>query len=132
VIVIKIGGAFMILFGIYYIYESQIIRGKRMGVFEAEIIDEAEDELYDNTGGIKTRFFKVYRYEENGEGEVVKSKRPMMKITDTVGKRVVITVDKKNRTAVERKDTIMFFLYGVAMIAIGAFVLCTALTVGGV
>lgn len=118
-IIFKIVATFWILLGIYNIYKSRIIPRKGTGMFEAEIIDEAEDEIYDDTGGIKIRFFKVYRYEENGESFVVRSECPMRKITDTVGKKKVIWVDKKKRKALERKDALFYFLYGILYVVLG-------------
>lgn len=128
----KILGAFLILFGLYDIYESRVIRGKKIEVFEAEIIDEAEDELYDNTGGIKTRFFKVYRFEDNGESVVVRSERPMRRTTDTVGSKVKICVDKKNRKAVEKRDMIFYFVCGILLIALGIFIIYVSVSLGGI
>ncbi len=132
IIVFKILGAFLILFGLYDIYESRVIRGKKIEVFEAEIIDEAEDELYDNTGGIKTRFFKVYCFEDNGESVVVRSERPMRRTTDTVGSKVKICVDKKNRKAIEKRDMIFYFMCGILLIALGIFIICVSVNLGGI
>lgn len=123
-------GAFLVFFGAVDICGSGIFHGKKTKVREAEIIDEAEDEIYDNTGGVKTRIFKVYRYEENGEGVVVRSKRPMRRESGSVGKRCVVSVNEKNRTAVERADSIFYFLCGIILVLLGLFILLLSLEWG--
>lgn len=112
----------MLVFSLFYLNDSGLFRGKRMVKHTAEIIDEVEDEIYDNTGGAKTRFFKAYEYEENGEKCVVRSERPMRKITNTVGKSCTIYVDSKNRKAMEKGDVLRYRAIAIALI-IGAFAL---------
>lgn len=100
----------MLFFSFFYLADSGLFRGKRMVRFDAEIIDEVEDEIYDNTGGVKVRFFKAYEFEENSEKKVVRSERPMKRITNTVGKKCVIYVDTKNRKAMEKSDILRYRL----------------------
>ena len=128
-ILIQILGAFMIAFGIFSVYDSRFVFKKGTGVYEAEIIDEVEDELYDNTGGLKTRFFKVYRYEEGGEGVVVRAARPMRRISDTVGEKRAILVDKKNRRAFERKDSRLGAIWGIVLFVFGVLLIAATLWV---
>lgn len=104
-VVIALG---MVVFAMFYLADSGFFKGKRMVRFDAEIIDEVEDEIYDNTGGVKTRFFKAYEFVQDGEKKVVRSERAMRSITNTVGKKCVIYVDTKNRKAMERKDIIRY------------------------
>lgn len=113
-------------FALFYLADSGFFRGKRMMRFEGEIVDEAEDEIFDNTGGVKTRFFKVYEFEEDGEKKVVRSERPMKRIENGVGKKCVIYVDSKNRKAMERKDVlryrcVAFFLTACAIGVLGMY-----------
>lgn len=131
-IIFKILGVFLILFGLYDIYESRIIHGRKFKVYEAEIIDEVEDELYDNTGGIKTRFFKVYCFEEDGENVVVRSERPLRRTTDTVGNKLKICVDTKNRKAVERSDMLFYFICGLLLTVLGIIILYISFNLGGI
>lgn len=117
----------MIGFGIFSVYDSRLWFKKDTGVYEAEIIDEVEDELYDNTGGLKTRFFKVYRYEENGKGVVVRAARPMLRISNTVGEKRVILVDKINRRAFEKKDSRLGVIWGIILFVFGVFLIAAML-----
>lgn len=106
----------ILFFSLCYFQESGLFRLKRMVKFDAEIIDEVEDEVYDNTGGAKIRFFKAYEFCENGEKKVVRSERPMRKITDTKGKKCILYVDSKNRKALEKADVIRYRVYGLILL----------------
>ncbi len=107
------------VFAVFYLADSGVFGKNKILKFDAEIIDEVEDEVYDNTGGVKTRFFKAYEFEENGEKKVVRSERPMRHIENSVGKKCVIYVDTKNRKAMEKGDIIRYRLFA-------AFLLCIA------
>ena len=126
-ILLQILGAFMIVFGVYGMFEASIMFKKGVGVYDAEIIDEVEDELYDNTGGLKTRFFKVYRYEVDGKGVVLRSERAMRRITDTVGRKTVIYVDAKKRRAVEKKDAVLNGIWGAVLFILGVILIALVL-----
>lgn len=114
----------LVFFAVCYLQESGLFRGKRMIRFDAEIIDEVEDEVYDNTGGKMVRFFKAYEFCENGENKVVRSERPMRRITDTVGKKCVIFVDSKNRKAMELSDIRRYRIYAALLILLAIGVVC--------
>ncbi|MCD8049040.1 MAG: hypothetical protein LUG52_05460 [Clostridia bacterium] len=124
-------GGIMALFGLYTLFVEKLIHRKDMGKYEAEVIDEAEDEIYDNTGGTKTRFFKVYRYEENGEGFVVRSTRAMKRESGTVGQRVVIYVDRKERTATDKKDLLLENLWGLFLLVVGIAIIVITVNLKG-
>ena len=111
----------ILFFAFCYLQESGLFNQKRMLKFSAKIIDEVEDEVYDNTGGVKIRFFKAYEFCENGEMKVVRSERPMRRITDTKGKECIIFVDSKNRKAMEKSDVIRYRIYALilTLIALG-------------
>ena len=112
----------MVFFAFCYLEEAGTFRLKRMKIFNAQIIDEVEDEIFDNTGNTKVRFFKAYEFEEDGEKKVVRSERPMRRITDTVGKKCEIFVDSKNRKAMEKGDVIRYRIYAVLLIVLALLI----------
>jgi len=122
-ILIIILGGFLTLFGIYYLIVEKLIHKKETILTEAEIIDEAEDVLLDNTGGRKVRFFKVYSYNLNGEEVIAKSTRPRIYLTNSVGQKVKIYVDNKNRLATETGDMILKNVLSVLMIVFGVLMI---------
>ncbi len=124
-------GGIIALFGLYILILAKLVHRKNMGKYEAEVIDEVEDEIYDNTGGTKTRFFKVYRYEENGEGFVVRSTRAMRRESGTVGKKVMIYVDKKERAATDKKDMLLQNLWGLCLLVIGIAIIVITVNLKG-
>lgn len=121
-IVVALG---LTMFAVFYLADSGLFRRSMTAKFDAQIIDEVEDEVYDNTGGVKRRFFKAYEFEENGEKKVVRSERPMRQIENCVGKRCVIYVDTKNRKAMEKSDIIRYRLFAAILLvlALGIMIL---------
>lgn len=117
-LLILIGSGF-ILFGVFYLADSGLLKRDRMKWFDSVLIDEVEDEVYDNIGGTKTRFFKAFEFEENGEKKVVRSQRPMKRITNKVGKKTKILVDTKNRKAMDKGDVILYRIISIGLIIIG-------------
>lgn len=107
----------ILIFAFFYLQESGLFKKKVM--FDATVVDESEDELYDNLGGVKVRFYKVYEYFDGQENCIVKSERPMKKIDDDTGRGCRILVDEKNRKAMEVRDVIRYRVYALilAMIA---------------
>ena len=106
-----------------YLWDSGMFRKTKK--FDATVVDESEDEVFDNTGGVKIRFYKVYEYFNGEENIIVKSERPMKKIDDDVNRKCVIYVDVKNRKAMEKKDIVRYRLYAMILIllALGIFAL---------
>ncbi|MGM9551933.1 MAG: hypothetical protein ACI3XA_06710 [Clostridia bacterium] len=115
-------GIGLILFSLFYLEESGLFRMGRTKAFEATVVDESEADVYDNIGGTKTRFFKVYEFFDGQENAVVKSERPQKYINNDVGRKCVIYVDTKNRKAMEKKDIIRYRLYALLLI-LGGFVI---------
>ncbi len=126
-ILIQIFGGFLAAFGVYYLIIEKLIHRKDTRLVEAEVVDEAEADIFDNTGGTKTRFYKVFSFDDNGESAVVRSTRPMRRISDTVGEKVYIYVDVKNRLATEKRDMIKKNILSALMIIFGLFAI--ALTI---
>ncbi len=112
-----------ILFGVFYLDDSGLFKGKRAKWFDAVLIDEVEDEVMDNTGGAKIRFFKTFEFEEDGELKVVRSQRPMKRITDKKGKKTKILVDVKNRKAMEKNDVILYRAFAALLVLMGALII---------
>ncbi len=118
ILLILLGIGF-IIFGIFYFDDSGLFGFGRRKWYDAELIDEVEDEVYDNIGGTKTRFFKAYEFEEGGEMKVVRSQRPLKRITNKVGRKTKILVDSKSRKAMDRKDVIIYRLIAALLVIIG-------------
>lgn len=118
ILLILLGIGFMI-FGLFYLDDSGLFRIGRVKWYDAVLIDEVEDEVYDNIGGTKTRFFKAYEFEENGEKQVVRSQRPMRQITDKVGRKTKILVDSKSRKAMDKRDVIISRVTAIVLMLIG-------------
>lgn len=123
------------LFGLFYLGDTGLFKPRRMKWYPAVLIDEVEDEVYDNVGGTKVRFFKAYEFEEDGECKVVRSQRPLRKITNRVGKKTQILVDTKKRKALDKSDVVLYrviaSLFIVAGIAIILGVIYIKLNVKG-
>ncbi len=107
-IILAIG---VLVFAFFYLQESGLFKGKKIKSFKSTVVDEAEDEVYDNIGGVKVRFYKVYEYFDGEENCVVKSERPMRKIDDDTGRHCIIFVDPKSRRAMEKRDVIRYRVY---------------------
>ena len=118
ILLILLGIGF-IVFSWFYFDDSGLFGFGRRKWFDAVLIDEVEDEVYDNIGGTKTRFFKAYEFIEDGEKKVVRSQRPMRRITNKVGRKTKILVDSKSRKAMDKKDVILYSLVAVSLLAIG-------------
>ncbi len=118
ILLILLGFGF-ILFGIFYLDDSGLFKGKKMKWYDAVLIDEVEDEVYDNIGGTKIRFFKAYEFEDDGEKKVVRSQRPMKKITNKKGNKTRILVDVKKRLAMDKGDVITYRAIASAMVCVG-------------
>ncbi len=112
-------GIGMIIYAGFYLEESGLFRKKRTKIFEATVVDESEADVYDNIGGTKVRFFKVYEYFDGKENAVVKSEMPKKHIDDDVGRKCIIYVDTKNRKALEKKDVIRYRSCAAALIIAG-------------
>lgn len=104
----------ILIFAVIYLWESGLF--KKMKKFDSVVVDETEDEVYDNTGGVKIRFYKVYEYFDGAENAVVKSLRPMRKIDDDTGRKCIVYVDSKNRKAMEKRDVIRYRVYAAVLI----------------
>ena len=118
ILLILLGIGF-IVFSWFYFDDSGLFAFGRRKWYDAMLIDEVEDEVYDNIGGTKTRFFKAYEFIEDGEKKVVRSQRPMRRITNKVGRKTKILVDSKSRKAMDKKDVILYRLVAVSLLAIG-------------
>ena len=112
-------GIGFIFFGLFYFDDSGLFGFGRRKWYEAELIDEVEDEVYDNIGGTKTRFFKAYEFEEDGEKKVVRSQRPLKRITNKVGRKTKILVDSKSRKAMDKQDVILYRTIAAIFVAVG-------------
>ncbi|MBQ6794886.1 MAG: hypothetical protein IJO83_01935 [Clostridia bacterium] len=112
-------GIGFIIFGLFYFDDSGLFGFGRRKWYEAELIDEVEDEVYDNIGGTKTRFFKAYEFEEDGEKKVVRSQRPLKRITNKVGRKTKILVDSKSRKAMDKQDVILYRTIAAIFVAVG-------------
>lgn len=108
----------VMILGALYLQDSGLFRPKRIKMFSATVVDESEDELYDNIGGTKTRFFKVYEYFDGEENRVIKSEKPMRSIDGDVGRDCIIYVDSKTRRAMEKKDVVSYRVKGAVMFAV--------------
>ena len=118
ILLILLGIGF-IIFGLFYLDDAGLFKMGRMKWYDATLIDEVEEEVYDNLGGTKTRFFKAYEFCEDGENKVVRSQRPMKKITNKVGNKTKILVDTKSRKAMDKRDVIAYRIAAAVMIVIG-------------
>ena len=112
-------GIGFIIFGLFYFDDSGLFGFGRRKWYDAELIDEVEDEVYDNIGGTKTRFFKAYEFEEDGEKKVVRSQRPLKRITNKVGRKTKILVDSKSRKAMDKQDVILYRTIAAIFVAVG-------------
>ena len=112
-------GIGFIIFGLFYFDDSGLFGFGRRKWYDAELIDEVEDEVYDNIGGTKTRFFKAYEFCENGENKVVRSQRPMKRITNKVGNKTKILVDTKSRKAMDKHDVVLYRITAADLMLIG-------------
>lgn len=108
-------------FALIYLWESGLF--KKTHKVEATVVDETEDEVYDNTGNTKTRFFKVYEYFDGNENCIAKSERPMKKIDGDVNRKCYIYVDTKNRKAMEKRDIILYRGIAVVLLLVAVFLL---------
>ena len=104
----------ILIFAIVYLWESGLFNKTKK--FDATVVDETEDEVYDNTGGTKIRFYKVYEYFDDRGNAVVRSNRPMKKIDDDTGRKCIIYVEEKNRKAMEKRDVVRYRIYSAALI----------------
>lgn len=111
----------LVIYSVFFLQESGLFRIGRTKKFDAVLIDEVEDEVYDNTGNTYIRFFKAYEYFDGTENCVVRSERPMRRITDKVGRKCVIYVDTKNRKAMEMSDIVLYRVKAVILIALALF-----------
>lgn len=116
-------GIGFIIFGLFYFGDSGLFGFGRRKWYEAELIDEVEDEVYDNIGGTKTRFFKAYEFEEDGEKKVVRSQRPLKSITNKVGRKTKILVDSKSRKAMDKQDVILYRTIATIFVLLGVLVI---------
>lgn len=116
-------GIGFIVFSLFYLDDAGLFRIGKMKSFDAVLIDEVEDEVYDNIGGIKTRFFKAFEFEDDGEKKVVRSARPMKRITNKVGRKTKIYVDVKGRKAMERNDVILYSVIALILALIGVAII---------
>ncbi len=121
-ILILLGIGF-IVFSLFYLDDAGLFKCRKMKCFDAVLIDEVEDEVYDNIGGTKTRFFKAFEFEDEGEKKVVRSQRPMRRISNKVGRKTKIYVDVKNRKAMEKSDVIMYSVIAGVLALIGVAIL---------
>lgn len=118
ILLILLGIGF-IIFSLFYLDDTGLFKGRRMKWYNATLIDEVEDEVYDNIGGTKTRFFKAYEFCENGENKVVRSQRPMKRITNKVGNKTKILVDTKSRKAMDKHDVVLYRITAAVLMLIG-------------
>lgn len=116
-------GIGFIVFSLFYFADAGLFRIGKMKAYDAVLIDEVEDEVYDNIGGTKTRFFKAFEFEDEGEMKVVRSQRPMRRITNKVGKKTRIYVDVTSRKAMEKSDVILYFIIALVLALIGVAIL---------
>ena len=123
ILLILLGIGF-IIFSLFYFDDSGLLGFGRRRWFDAVLIDEVEDEVYDNIGGTKIRFFKAYEFEEDGEMKVVRSGRPMKRITNKVGRKTKILVDSKSRKAMDKRDVIMYRAIALLMLLAGVLIIC--------
>lgn len=121
-ILILLGIGF-IVFSLFYLDDAGLFKCRKMKCFDAVLIDEVEDEVYDNIGGTKTRFFKAFEFEDEGEKKVVRSQRPMRRITNKVGRKTKIYVDVTSRKAMEKSDVIMYSVIACVLALIGVAIL---------
>lgn len=112
-------GIGFIIFSLFYLDDAGLFRFGRMKWYNATLIDEVEDEVYDNIGGTKIRFFKAYEFCENGENKVVRSQRPMKRITNKVGNKTKILVDTKSRKAMDKHDVVLYRITAAVLMLIG-------------
>lgn len=112
-------GIGFIIFGVFYLDDSGLLRLKKAKWFDAVLIDEVEDEIYDNTGNTKVRFFRAYEFEEDGEKKVVRTVRPLRRITNKLGKKCRILIDTKARKAVEKSDVIRYGAIAAVLALVG-------------
>ena len=112
-------GIGFIIFSLFYLDDTGLFRFGRMKWYNATLIDEVEDEMYDNIGGTKIRFFKAYEFCENGENKVVRSQRPMKRITNKVGNKTKILVDTKSRKAMDKHDVVLYRITAAVLMLIG-------------
>ncbi len=124
ILLILLGIGF-IIFGLFYFDDSGLFGFGRRKWYDAVLIDEVEDEVYDNIGGTKTRFFKAYEFCEDGEMKVVRSQRPLRRITNRVGRKTKILVDSKSRKAMDKKDVIMYRLIAALLVVIGIAIIAS-------
>ena len=125
-IILLFFAAGLLVFAFFYLYESGMFKPGKVHSYEAVVVDESEDELYDNIGGTKTRFFKVYEYFDGEENRVLKSERPKRRIDSDVGRKCVIYVDSKSRRAMEKKDRNLYRIYAgiLILMAVGIIAGC--------
>lgn len=109
----------LMLFGLFYLGDIGFFRPWRMKWYPAVLIDEVEDEVYDNIGGTKVRFFKAYEFEEDGECKVVRSQRPLKRITNRVGCKTKLLVDTKSRKALDKGDVCLYTFIAALLIILG-------------
>lgn len=124
ILLILLGIGF-IIFSLFYFDDSGLFGFGRRKWYDAVLIDEVEDEVYDNIGGTKTRFFKAYEFEEDGELKVVRSQRPLKRITNKVGKKTKILVDSKSRKAMDKRDVVMYRCVAAMFLLIGVFIIAS-------
>ena len=122
ILLILLGIGFLI-FSLFYLDDAGLFKCRKMKCYDAVLIDEVEDEVYDNIGGTKTRFFKAFEFEDNGEMKVVRSQRPMRRITNKVGRKTKIYVDVTSRKAMEKSDVIMYLTVAGVLAFIGVLIL---------
>lgn len=122
ILIILLGFGF-IIFSLFYLADAGLFKCRKMKCFDAVLIDEVEDEVYDNTGGTKIRFFKTYEFEYQGEKMVVRSQRPMKRITNKVGRKTKIFVDVTSRKAMEKSDVVMYCIISGVLALIGLGIL---------
>ena len=108
----------LLILAFLYLHESGVFGFGKIKKYDAEVVDESEDELYDNIGGTNIRFFKVYEYFDGEENRVLKSERPKRKIDEDIGRKCIIYVNSKTRRAMEKKDVILYRMYGAVLILI--------------
>ena len=106
----------LLILAFFYFFESGLFRRGKIKKYDAVVVDETEDELYDNIGGTNIRFFKVYEYFDGEENRVLKSERPKRKIDEDTGRKCIIYVNSKTRRAMEKKDVILYRTYGSILI----------------
>lgn len=116
-------GIGFIVFSLFYLDDAGLFKIRKMKAFDAVLIDEVEDEVYDNIGGTKTRFFKAFEFEDEGEKKVVRSQRPMKRVTNKIGKKTRIYVDVKSRKAMEKSDVVLYGVIAGVLALIGAIIL---------